>query len=314
MSLSNSPSSSSIFGMKVNLSYSTSWTVAGKQKNLLTCLAFSPRGTRLIIASKDCNLLLVDVKDGSVLVELSFEGRFSALTGLWYAENNVLIGCCNGNLYDVCFNPTNNKYHVTMNPILNQFNQQIWSLAFEPTRCLLAVGYGNTVGVFLHDNVDRQSESEWSTLEVVKGPCNNESSLVTALVFYPTDKDNRALLIGYAQTGWSIWSKPGVVKRVSPNSNHNICQIGCATLSPDESSVAISTLDRAIVIYTLGSDGPLLESMQEFTYKDNAIANPIVPIAFTPDGLALTGTASGDVPLIQIASGDMSLIHHGNAS
>ncbi|KAG9094638.1 hypothetical protein FS749_012085 [Ceratobasidium sp. UAMH 11750] len=300
--------------MKVNMSYSTLWRLAGKQQKLLTCLAVSPSRTRLIVASKDCNLLLVNVKDDSVLVELKFKEHFSALVGLWYAEDNVLIGCCNGSLYDVCFNPTNDKHQVTMSPILNQFNQQIWSLAFDPARRLLTVGYGSTVGLFSYSDTGYHSAVKWNTVELIKGPCNNESGVVTTLLFYPAEDNGSKLFIGYAQAGWSIWAKPGSVKHINPDSNHNVSRVGCVILSPNQKFLAISTLDHTIVLYALGRNGPLLESMQEFPYEDSASINPIVPVAFPSDGLVLASTACGEVPMIQSTDGEMSLLHHEQAS
>ncbi|KAG8716874.1 hypothetical protein FRC08_008616 [Ceratobasidium sp. 394] len=111
----------------------------------------------------------------------------------------------------------------------------------------------------------------------------------------------------------SIWSKPGSVKRFSPEFKHNICRVGSVSLSPDEKSIAVSTLDHSIVFYALGGDGPLLESMREFPYNNSGKITPIVPIAFTADGLTLGGTACGEVATIYSSVGEISMMRHGKS-
>ncbi|KAG8679258.1 hypothetical protein FRC08_017100 [Ceratobasidium sp. 394] len=294
----------------MNPSFTVSWKIEGQQEGLLTCLAISPKGTRLVVASEDQDLLLVDVSDGRVLVKLDFEKQFSVLAVLWCSESNVIVGCSNGSLYDVCFKPTNRNCTVTMVAFLTPFNQQIRSLAFDPTRHLLAIGYSNMVALFIQEDPGHQYlHSEWKSLEVIKGPCNNESGLVHALLFYPTDKGTRNLLIGYAESGWNVWSNVGSVKRIGPDL-HNVRRIGRASLASDKKSIAVSTLDQTIAIYALGEDGPILTSMKEFHYSDSANYSPIVPIALTPGGLTLGGTASGELPVIKGAQDDVSLMRH----
>ncbi|KAG9083410.1 hypothetical protein FRC06_004541, partial [Ceratobasidium sp. 370] len=290
--------------------YTSSWQVTRRQAGLFTCLAFSPAGNRLVVASKDGDVLLVDAEDGFILAKLGFGAVCSAQSLLWYSGSNLVLGCDNGSLYDTCFEPTNSEYSVTMNPLLTTFNQRIRLLAFDPDRCLLAVAYGNTVALYVYKVKGSNLEQKWEALELIKGPYNNEFGLVNALFFYPTGSGSRNLLIGYAEAGWSIWSKLGSVKRFSPDLSHNVCRIGSAALSSDEKSIAISTLDHAIVVYALESDGPILASMKEFQYEDNADITPIVPVAFTRDGLALGGTACGDVFVLRGTEGEMSIMRH----
>ncbi|KAG8765809.1 hypothetical protein FRC12_007279 [Ceratobasidium sp. 428] len=295
----------------MNPSFIFTWKVEGHQQGLITCLAISPKGSRLIATSNDHDLLLVAVGDGHVAVKLSFEGQFSVLTAIWCSESNVLCGACNGSLYIICFDPTNNDSPVTMTPFLTPFNQQIRSLAFDPTRHLLAVGHSNTVSLFIHDNPDRHyTDSNWRHLEMIKGPCNNESGLVHGLLFYPTEKGTKKLLILYAESGWNVWSDVSAVKRISPDTNHNVCRVGRAVLTADDKALAVSTLDRTIVLYDLGDDGPVLTTMREFPYNDDADYSPIVPVASTPGGLTLGGTTCGELPVIDGHGGNVSLMRH----
>lgn len=51
--------------------------------------------------------------------------------------------------------------------------------------------------------------------------------------------------------------------------------------------------------------------MKEYQYEHNDSFTPTLPVAFTPDGLALGGTASGGIPMIEPEKGDVSMIRHG---
>ncbi|KAG8782799.1 hypothetical protein FRC12_020409 [Ceratobasidium sp. 428] len=298
-------------------SYTTAWKITGQQQDLLTCLAISPNGEHLVVASEDRTLLLIDVKYGYILVKISFEDQFWVLCALWYCNWNVIVGCSNGSLYEICFKPTNNQYRVTMSPFLTPFNHQVRSLSFDPTQFLLAVGHGSTVELFSYldstNSTDQSPQPEWEHFEVIKGPSNNESGLVNALLFYPTDENSQNLLIGYAEAGFGVWSGLASIKRISRVLNENVCRIGRATLAADKKSLAVSTLDRTITTYRLGIDGPILGSMKVFPYEDDADYSPIVPVASTPDGLMLGGTTRGEVPMVQGSKGDVSLIQHEEA-
>lgn len=59
----------------------------------------------MVVASEDRNILLVDFDEGSVTGVLSFEDQFAAMSVIWYSESNVVIGCSNGSMYDICFDP-----------------------------------------------------------------------------------------------------------------------------------------------------------------------------------------------------------------
>ncbi|KAG8773329.1 hypothetical protein FRC12_002573 [Ceratobasidium sp. 428] len=288
------------------LSYTVLWKISGYQNGLLTCMTLSPSGARLVIGSEDQNLLLVDADVGKVLVELSFEEQFKALCAMWYAEHNAVVGCCNGGMYDVCFNPTNKERAVTMSPFLTPQSHQVRSLAYDPARCILAVGYGSTVALYMYGG----SAAKWEPLEIIKAPCDNEGGLVQAMFFYPTDKSTRDLFIGHAEQGWHLWSDVSTVRRVSRDSNHNVCRIGRASLSSDEKSIVVSTLDHTIATYAIGSEGPILSSLKEYPYSDVDDFSPVVPVASTPDGLTLGGTTHGEVPMIGGTNGGMSLIRH----
>ncbi|KAG9099107.1 hypothetical protein FS749_002123, partial [Ceratobasidium sp. UAMH 11750] len=294
----------------MHATYAVSWKVGGYQKGLLTCLAISPSGAHLVAASEDRNILLVDMNNGKILVDLRLK-QCAVLSALWYSESNVLVGCENGCLYDVCFKPTNNNYAVTMCPFLTPIGQQIHSLAFDPTRHLLAVGYGNTVMLFHQQDPDSlYLHSRWKVLELIRGPCNHEGGRVNVLLFQPTEAGCRNLLVGYAEFGWNIWNDVGSVRRICPDLNHNVCTIGRAALTPDGKSIAILTLDHTIVVYALGREGPILASMKEFPYHDSTDYTPIVPVASTSNGLTLGGTTCGEVPMIETGNGAMLLICH----
>ncbi|KAG8707105.1 hypothetical protein FRC09_002026, partial [Ceratobasidium sp. 395] len=294
----------------MHLSYALSWEVTRRRAGLLTCSALSPAGDQLAVASKDGNLQFLEVEDGFVAANLAFGSECCVQSILWYSKSNLVLGCDNGGLYETCLKPTNTEYSITMTPILTPFKQRIRLLAFDPSRGLLAVAHSNMVVIYAYKYRSPDSESKWETLELIKGPYNNQSALVNAILFYPTRNGSSNLLIAYAEGGWSVWFQQGSVKRFSPDSSYNICRVGSIALAPDEKSIAVSTLDRAIVTYALDNDGPVLASMKEFNFEDNAETTPAVPVAFTRDGLMLAGTACGDVIVVQAADGEMSAMRH----
>ncbi|KAG8764764.1 hypothetical protein FRC12_007903 [Ceratobasidium sp. 428] len=277
--------------------YNVSWTFAGHHDRILTHLSFTPGGERLLVASENQDLLLIDAEYGTALKTLGLE-QTSVLCGHWYSDHNVVIGCCNGSMYDVCFDPTNAKYSVTMAPILHEMTDQIRSLAFNPERHLLAVAHGTTVTLFTqHKPGHYYSAAQWKFLEEIKGPSDDRSSLIMGLFFYPTDKGTSDLFIGYAEMGWSIRSDAGTVTRVS-DETPNVCRIGHAALGHDQKSIVVSTLDQSMAVYTLGSDGPQLSSFKEYKCLETSGPSVALPVVSTSDGMILGGTTHGLVPVI----------------
>ncbi|KAG8723647.1 hypothetical protein FRC09_002368 [Ceratobasidium sp. 395] len=291
--------------------YNMSWTFSGHHDRILTHMSFTPCGQRLLVASEDQTLLLIDAERGTALKTLGLE-QTSVLCGHWYSDHNVVIGCCNGSMYDVCFDPTNAKYSVTMAPILHEMTNQIRSLAFDPERHLLAVAHGTTVTLFTQHKPGRYySPAKWEFLEEIKGPSDDRSGLIMGLFFYPTDKGANDLFIGYAEMGWSIRSDAGTVTRVS-DETPNVCRIGYAALGSDQKSMVVSTLDQSMAVYTLGSDGPQLSSFKEFKSPEPTNISIVLPVVSTSDGMILGGTTHGMVPVIEDINGnpDMYYIRH----
>ncbi|KAG8703538.1 hypothetical protein FRC09_004105, partial [Ceratobasidium sp. 395] len=292
-------------------SYNVSWKLCGRQDLLLTYLSFSPDGRRLASASEDRNLLLIDAERGDALVQLDFEGQTSVHCGLWSSNDNIVVGCCNGYMYEVCFNPTNKQYRVTMLPMLHRMPNQVRSIAFDPARRLLAVAHGNLVALYTQNtSLSQNLPSEWEFLEDIKAPSSGVGSLIQGIFFYLTTEGTSNLFIAYAELGWKIWRCAATVTWVSPDTSRNVCRIGRVSLAEDQKSVVISTLDHSIVVYALGSDGPILSSFKEYPYQDIEDMSLVVPVASTLDGSTLGGTTYGNVPMIEGANGEMSIIQH----
>jgi hypothetical protein len=84
-------------------------------------------------------------------------------------------------------------------------------------------------------------------------------------------------------------------------------------LSPDEKSIAISTLDQSIVTYPLSDEGPVIEGMKEFTAVQLEEAAPIVPVGLTSEGHILGGSTTGDVSVISAESCELSSLSHSES-
>jgi hypothetical protein len=87
-----------------------------------------------------------------------------------------------------------------MSPLLTPMRHQVRSLALDMSESLLAVGYGNTVSLF--DGKFDGAGPDWKERQVLKGPRNNPTSLVNALLFYPVGDGRHRLIIAYAEAGW----------------------------------------------------------------------------------------------------------------
>ncbi|KAG8789099.1 hypothetical protein FRC12_013875 [Ceratobasidium sp. 428] len=198
-----------------------------------------------------------------------------------------------------------------MSPMLHRMPDQVRSIAFDPARRLLAVAYGNLVALYVQNTSPSHNlSSEWELLEEIKAPSSGVGSLVQGMFFYPTTEGTSNLFIAYAELGWKIWRRAATVTWVSPDTNCNVCRIGRVSLADDQKSIVISTLDHSIAVYALDSDGPILSSFKEHPYQDVEDLCLVVPVASTSDGSTLGGTTYGNVPMIEGANGEMSIIQH----
>ncbi|CAE6506378.1 unnamed protein product [Rhizoctonia solani] len=225
--------------------------------------------------AEDRTIVFVDMDTGNVVSVVSLEDQFAIMA----AKTSI----------------------VTMMPFLSPFPQRIRNLALDMNDSILAVGYGNTVALHASNTVKRKVA--WHPIELIQGPAHNRSGLVNTLTFFPTRSGSSRLLVAYAEAGWSIWNPCGTVRHINPAVHHNVCRVGRVSLSIDERMIIFSTLDRSVVTYPMNDDGPVLTGKKEYANGDRDNCSLIVPVAMTQDGFLLTGTALGEVSIIEIKDG-----------
>lgn len=82
-------------------------------------------------------------------------------------------------------------------------------------------------------------------------------------------------------------------------------------LSPDEKLLSISTLDQSIVTYPFSNSGPVLDRARESFVFEPTESSPILPIIHTAGNLILSGTPTGDVPVVRPDTMRLPSIHQG---
>ncbi|KEP46255.1 putative transmembrane protein, partial [Rhizoctonia solani 123E] len=276
----------------------------------LTCVETPPStGEWLASASEDGSLLFVQVITGEAvgIVDL---GDVFVLCAVWSSGATLLVGCSNGVVYELIINPENILHPVSMYPVVGQLSGQIRAVSLDTTglHTLLAVAYDTNVVVY---NQTLPGGHEWSKVHDIPSPSNDRGGLVNALIFF--GKVERKLFVGYADLGWVIW-KYGTadMQHFSPENYDNVCRVGQARLSPQQTAISISTLDQSIMVYQMSDNGPLLETAKAYPLQVPVAHNPILPVAYISNDLILGGTSAGDIPIVHSAAAAVSKLIQGD--
>ncbi|KAG8719986.1 hypothetical protein FRC09_010282 [Ceratobasidium sp. 395] len=296
------PTSAAPAGKKEVISqrFQNIWTVRSNfQRGTICSAAVSPAETSLVSSSLDSTILFIDVKTGQLFGVLDFEARFHASSLLWVSESLFYAGCSNGVAFAVGYYP-GTKTPITMRPILQHFNLPIIALAFNPIRNFLAVGCGGDVYIFsrpLYGDLEA-----WELIDHLPSPVEGHEGRLTSLEFYGRPTQRRQLFIGHAKAGFCIWQGPHDYQRTPYEADSNICTIGDAALLGDGSFITIATLEHWVVVYPMGENGPNTQQRYIVQTEEAGSYRPIVPIALRSNNLAMKGTTSGKVHIIDLTS------------
>ncbi|KAG9125157.1 hypothetical protein FRC07_008763 [Ceratobasidium sp. 392] len=276
------------------------WTIRSNfQRGTICSAAVSPGETAFVSSSLDSTILFIDIKTGQILGVLDFEARFHASSLLWVSESMFYAGCSNGVAFAVGYYP-GTKTPITMRPILQHFNLPIIALAFDPIRNFLAVGCGGDTYIFsrpLYGDLEA-----WELVDHLPSPVEGHEGRLTSLEFYGGSTQHRQLFIGHAKAGFCIWQGPHDYQRTPYEADGNVCTIGDAALSADGSFITIVTLEHWVVVYPMGENGPKTQQQYIVQKEEAGIYRPIVPIALGSHNLAMKGTTSGKVHIIDLTS------------
>ncbi|KAG8772876.1 hypothetical protein FRC12_002848 [Ceratobasidium sp. 428] len=285
------------------------WTVRSRyQRGTICSVAITPGETWLVSSSYDSNLLFIEFKTGQLTGVLDLESRFQATALLWASESLLYMGCSNSVLFVLNYYP-GTKHPITMRPILEPFNLPIKALALDPIRNFLAVGCGGDTYVFsrpLYGDLEA-----WEPVDHIPAPIEGHEGLVTSLEFRGNSTQG-LLFIGHAKAGFCIWRGPHDYQRTPYEADGNVCTIGSAAFSSDGRFVAIVTLEHSIILYPMNEHGPVIRERHVVELNDEPNHfRPIVPIALGANNLVMRGTASGQVPIIDLSTnGDLAPIRN----
>lgn len=71
----------------------------------LSCLSISATAKWLAIAFKDSYLFFVDFRNGRVSGTIHFESRFHVMAAAWRSDHGLIVGCSNGSVLYLDFDP-----------------------------------------------------------------------------------------------------------------------------------------------------------------------------------------------------------------
>ncbi|KAG9079398.1 hypothetical protein FS749_008554 [Ceratobasidium sp. UAMH 11750] len=179
--------------------FRATWAVAGTQKGLLTCVSISPGALWIASGSQDSTLLFVNFKSGAPVGVLDFESNFHAMSTAWRSDNELVVGCSNGMVYHIDYNPESAS-PITVRSLLNPMPHPVRELVLDDFRGILGVGCGSDVYVYARS--ENSSKETWSCIDHIPEPCRGPPGLVTGLSFFGSHLTHRSLLITHAMAGW----------------------------------------------------------------------------------------------------------------
>lgn len=80
----------------------------------LSCLSISTTAKWLAIAFEDSNLFFADFRDGRVLGTLNLESRFYVVAAAWRSDHALIVGCSNGDVLYLDFDPEVSEQPVVL--------------------------------------------------------------------------------------------------------------------------------------------------------------------------------------------------------
>ncbi|KAG8733293.1 hypothetical protein FRC10_000301 [Ceratobasidium sp. 414] len=272
------------------------WALQTHQKGHIRTLECSPSEKWLFSAADDATVLLIDFHGGWTMAKLTLDnanGRFEIITAVWCSETIILCGGSNGFVYVMEFVPQNDSHRISLRVILSPMLEQVRSLRVDASCTRLAIAYGTSVAIY--QRAAGAGFDTWDFVDRVAKPSGEPEYLVHGLTWF--GQMPRKLLIGYVAARFGIWESPQEVNFLE-NDLPNACTIGGFSLSGDESFLAITTLEQAVVTYPISHYGPILEEMNLYEYPRTTAKMLALPATISSSNLVLCGTAVSEVDMV----------------
>ncbi|KAG9098834.1 hypothetical protein FS749_002817 [Ceratobasidium sp. UAMH 11750] len=266
------------------------------QRGRPTALALSPTRLWLCSATDAGDLMVLRSSYGRILfhVEMGRQNHVTALT--WATDLQIILGCASGAVYTATLriNPPLGENRVQLTNLLHDEDSAICAVAWDSEQKLLAIGYADHVSV-QRRIIDRRPRV-WETVDTFDTSCGNLETCgqVHSLWFFGAKK---SLVVGL-DIGTMVWFSQG---NITAEAGTEGCRIGAASLSSDNSLMAVSTRDQSVIIWPVLPEGPitrmantyLLESGREWGRFESR-----VPVALTPDHKVVCGTLDGTIAVL----------------
>lgn len=274
-------------------SYGSLIQVLGDHADSIKTVAISPDGALCASAANDCSIQIRRASDGSLLRVLA--GHTGCVSAIEFLPDNATLASAGGPL-----DPTIKLWRIRDGELLRTleaFTNGVTSLAVSPDGTTIAAG-----GDFDEQTVRLWSSADGTLLQTLSGHSNG----VTAVAF---SADGAYLVSGgrkfdHTAKVWSL-ADGSLVRTFSGLSN----SVEALAISPDGDTVAIGCAPSGIAVsgatrfYPAGnylivgriSDG----SMRGFGND----TNPVLFVAFSPDGSTLASATCDAVKLWDVTTG-----------
>ena len=270
--------------------------------NPVTCVAYSPDGTRLVSGSYDCSIRIWDANNGKALktytghggivrsVVYSPDGRKIASGGsdklvqIWDSSNGQILQTLGDKfapVFGVAFSPNGTQIAVgSMEPIIRivdvrsgqnvgrlQGAAPMTSVAYKPDGTQIASG-SLDMKVHLWDTILSQSQSGFATL----GPAlSGHTASVTSVAYSP---DGTRIASGSIDNTIRIWDSSNG-QRVQSLQGHSAAVTSVA-FSPDGKRIVSGSKDSTVRVWNAVT-GQVLRTFDGHT-------GPVEGVTFSPDG------------------------------
>ncbi|KAG8791220.1 hypothetical protein FRC12_009842 [Ceratobasidium sp. 428] len=240
-------------------------------------------------------------------------GRQNHVTRItWATDVQIILGCITGAVYTatLAVDPSPEENRVTITKLLHDEDSPIRALAWDSSHKILAIGYSEHVSIWRRILDERPRV--WETIDEF-GASSADLTLGQIHSLWFSDS-GKSLIVGL-ETGTIVWFSKG--NMVATDTSPGERRIGAASLSLDNSIMAVSTRDQSILIWPFMPDGPItslaytyrLESGRELCKFESR-----TPVAVTQDRNIVCGTLDGTIAVLTYSGFCLQRLKNGALS
>ncbi|KAG8721936.1 hypothetical protein FRC09_007111 [Ceratobasidium sp. 395] len=290
--------------------YGQVFRVPTLQRGRPTALDLSPTKRWLCLATDNGDLMVLRSTYGRIYFHVDM-GRQDYVTAItWATDYQIILGCANGAVYTATLatDPAPGENRVSITRLMHEEDSPIRALAWDSDQKRLALAYAHHVSIWwrIYDKRPRV----WEEIDEFRASSTDLSvpGQIVSLWFSSTKRN----LITGLETGTIVWSGKG--NMMATDADINESRIGIASLSSDNSIMAISTRNQSIVIWPFLPEGPLtnlantylLESGQEWHKFESR-----TPVALTLDRTIVCGTLDGTIVILAYTGSCLQKLKNG---